>query len=184
MENEKEIINKAKKDIYYFDLLYKEYYPRINNFVYHRVNEDSVKNEIVSNVFFKAMKKIDLFRIIDSKKVAFSSWLYRIAVNEINQYYRNRKRTLKIQQNYFKNASVHYNHEEIPHVNYEIVKRNLLKLKVEDQHIIAFRYLEKISYEEISEIMNKSEGALKVKLHRALKKLKEHISRETHNEKL
>lgn len=181
LENEKEIIKKAKKDIYYFDLLYKEYYPKINNFVFHRVHEESIKNEIVSNVFFKAMNKINLFRFLDSKKVCFSSWLYRIAINEINQYYRNRKRDKKIQQNYFENNSIHYQNETIPKINYDIVKNNLCKLKIEDQHLIALRYFEKMSYAEISEIVNKSEGALKVRVHRALKKLKEYINREMKN---
>ena len=129
------------------------------------------------------MSKINLFRIIDSKRIAFSSWLYRIAVNEINQYYRNQKRQRKIQQNYFKNTEIHYNNEEIPKIDYEIVKRNMQKLKAGDQDIIALRYFEKMSYEDISEIMNKSEGALKVKLHRALNRLKEHISKESQNEK-
>lgn len=91
---------RAKKDLKEFDYLYRKYFPKINNFVFHRVNNESDRHEIVSNVFFKAMKKISLFHYLDSCKCSFSSWLYRITVNEINQFYRDQKRSRKIIDTY------------------------------------------------------------------------------------
>jgi len=175
-------IFKAKKDIREFDHLYKKYFPPINNFVYHRVNDEYVKNEIVSNVFFKAMKKLNMFRILDVNKVSFSSWLYRIAVNEINQYYRNNKREYKIQKMYEHNYIDPLAKSTKPAVTYEIVQKYLLNLPIDEQNLIALRYFEKRSYQELAEIYKKSEGALKVKLHRALKKLRNLMGKELLNE--
>jgi RNA polymerase sigma-70 factor, ECF subfamily len=176
-------IFKAKKDIREFDYFYKKYFPRINNFVFHRVYDEDVKNEIVSNVFFKAMKKLNKFRIFDVNKVTFSSWLYRIAVNEINQYFRNNKRTQKIENmckhNYLKSSEK----EEIKSISFETVKDHMLNLPVDDQNLITLRYFEKLSYQELAEIFKKSEGALKVKLHRALNKLRDLLNKELIHEK-
>ena len=100
MDKEREKVIRAKSDLKEFDYLYRKYFPKINNFVFHRVNYESDRHEIVSNVFYRAMKKLNMFRYFDSRKSSFSAWLYRIAVNEINQFYRNQKRSEKIVQMY------------------------------------------------------------------------------------
>jgi RNA polymerase sigma-70 factor, ECF subfamily len=174
-------IFKAKKDIREFDYLYRKYFPKINNFVFHRVCDEDVKNEIVSNVFFKAMKKLNMFRIFDVNKVTFSAWLYRIAVNEINQYFRNSKRHINLKNSYKHNYVEPVKDEKQP-INYEIVKNYMQNLSDTDQNLISLRYFEKQSYQELSEIFKKSEGALKVKLHRALNKLRDSMSKEFENE--
>ena len=143
----------------------------MNNFVFHRVNDEAVRNEVVSNVFFKAMKRLSLFRFLDSRKCSFSSWLYRIAVNEVNQFYRNMKRENKIRE------SVKWNTvdgEEIQ-FNYEVIKRKIAGFKTDEQNLIALRFFEKLSYREIAEIYSKKEGAIKVQMHRLLKKLRMNI---------
>ena len=156
MDQEREKVIRAKTDLKEFDYLYRKYFPKINNFVFHRVNYESDRHEIVSNVFFKAMNKLSLFRYLDSKKSSFSSWLYRIAVNEINQFYRNRKRSDKIVQMHKFN-----------------------KVDGSDMNI----NFEKLSYKELGEIYKKSEGAMKVKTHRLLSKLRESLEKEIANER-
>ena len=174
MDQEREIIKRAKKNIQDFDLLYEKYFPKINNFVFHRIYDDSIKNEIVSNVFFKAMKKLSLFRFLDSKKSSFSSWLYRIAVNEINQYYRERKREKNI---YNKVINKPDNNAE-PLINYEIVKQKMQVLNTEEQNLIALKYFEKLKHKEIAEIYKLSESNVKIRLHRAIKKLRNELKEE------
>jgi DNA-directed RNA polymerase specialized sigma24 family protein len=60
LDTERNSIIRAKKDLQEFDYLYRKYYPIMNNFIFHRVNDEAVRNEIVSNVFFKAMKRLSL----------------------------------------------------------------------------------------------------------------------------
>ena len=57
--DDKELVLKAQKDINAFDELYKKYFPLMNRFIYHKVSEEEVRRDIVSNVFFKAMKNLD-----------------------------------------------------------------------------------------------------------------------------
>jgi len=175
LDSERKTIARAKRDIKEFDILYRKYFPRINNFVYHRVIEDDlIRDEIISNVFFKAMKKIDLFRFLDSKKSSFSAWLYRIAVNEINQFYRNRKRSDKI-KNEFKINRVP---TAKSYPDFEIVRKKMTILSSEEQNLITLRFFEKMKYKEIAEILKKKENAVKVKMHRIINKLRNSLKEE------
>lgn len=177
---ERELVKRAKKDIQAFDELYRIYYPKINNFVFHRTFNEDVRNEIVSNVFFKAMKNIYRFRFLDSTRCSFSSWLYRIAISEINQYYRDRKRELKL---------VYKKIEEVPEeptvypYKFEYVKKCLTRLSPFEQNLITLKYFEKKPYKELTEIFGKKESALKVKIHRSMKKLKQILEQESTDEK-
>ena len=184
MDIEVSRIFKAKKDIREFDYLYNKYCPMINNFVFHRVGDEDVKNEIVSNVFFKAMKKLSMFRIFDVNKASFSSWLYRIAVNEINQFYRNRKRSANLKNIYKHNYTKPDENQKASPINFEMVRNYMQYLPETDKNLITLRYFEKQSYQELSEIFKKSEGALKVKLHRALNKLRDAMSKELEHEEV
>lgn len=172
MKSERELVGRAKKNIRDFDVLYERYYPMINNFVYHRVANETYRNEIVSNVFFKAMKKINLFRFYDSRKCSFSSWLYRIAVNEINQFYRNIKRDQKIADMYRNeiNHSVEKNDKK-----FELIKEKMSDFSPEEQNLISLKYFEKVKYKDLSEIFKRSEGAIKVQMHRILNKLRDNV---------
>jgi len=179
LDTEKNRIIKAKKNLQEFDYLYRKYYPIMNNFVFHRVNDEAVRNEVVSNIFFKAMKRLSLFRFLDSRKCSFSSWLYRIAVNEVNQFYRNVKREDRIRE------SVKWNTVDGDDIqfNYEIVQRKIASFKIDEKNLITLRFFEKLSYREIAEIYNKKEGAIKVQMHRLLKKLRINIEKEIENER-
>ena len=179
MDTDKNRIIKAKKDLQEFDYLYRKYYPIMNNFIFHRVYDEAVRNELVSNVFFKAMKRLSLFRFLDSRKCSFSSWLYRIAVNEVNQFYRNVKREDRIRE------SVKWNTVDGDDIqfNYEIVQRKIAVFKIDEQNLITLRFFEKLSYKEIAEIYNKKEGTIKVQMHRLLKKLRMNVEKEIENER-
>jgi RNA polymerase sigma-70 factor (ECF subfamily) len=143
------------------------------------VNEESVRNEIVSNVFFKAMKRLSIFRFYDSRNCGFSSWLYRIAINELNQYFRNRKRDKEIKKNFEWNLPA----GELIKLDFSLIEKFMIELNTSEQNLITLRFYEKLSYAEIGEILKKKEGAVKVQTHRLLKKLREKIEKEISNER-
>lgn len=177
-ESERERVLRARKDPAEFDSLYREYFPKINSFVFHRVPDEETRREVVSNVFYKAMKGMKFFSFIDSRKRSFSSWLYRIAVNEINQFYRNRRREEKLRELVVNDSfpePAHYTDDE---PDYEAVKKCIRTLPVEEQNLIVLRFFEKLSYRELAEIFNKKEGALKVRMFRTLGKLRKMLVEE------
>lgn len=76
---ENEIIEAAKNDPVQFKPLYEKYFKRIFLFVYHRVEDRDITADLTSQIFLKAMQRMHQFKF---RGLPFSSWLYRIAINE------------------------------------------------------------------------------------------------------
>ncbi|MGI8481118.1 MAG: RNA polymerase sigma factor, partial [Chthoniobacterales bacterium] len=82
---EQELVDRAKTDPQAFGILFDRYYPAIFGYVLRRVGKWNDAQDISSEVFLKAYKALWRYRWTG---VAFSSWLYRIATNEIGMYFR------------------------------------------------------------------------------------------------
>jgi len=162
---DQELVLRAKKDIAAFDQIYERNFTPIYRYVLMRVNDRDIAEEVVSNVFYKAMRKLNLFRW---RSIPFSAWLYRIAANEISNYYRRRKRGSVIADKAL--IEMEEPAESEP-MSYDFVNAYIRQLPQKDQDIIVLRFFEKKSFSEIAEITGKRENTLRVNLHRALKKL-------------
>ena len=175
--DEKEIINKAKKDYQAFDYLYEKYMPQIFQYVMFRVYNREVAEDIVSVVFFKAMKNLSLFHW---RKIPFSAWLYRIAYNEICNHAKREKKNDRMIAEYLKEeGDLTYEADfETTEKSFDFVHEYLVKLPMKDQDLITMRFFEKRSFAEIAQISGKNESTLRVNLHRALKKLESLMPKE------
>lgn len=165
---DKKLVLEAKKDINAFEELYKKYFPLMNRFVYHKVSEEEVRRDIVSNVFLKAMKNLYRFKYL--YKGAFSGWLYRIAINEVTDYYRKNGRSRKLIDEVKLNQDSIFSEDIV--INYDTLRTGLKLLSESDQNVIILRYFEKLTNREVAEVLAKKEGAVKVQVHRAMQKLK------------
>jgi RNA polymerase sigma-70 factor (ECF subfamily) len=76
VEQERELVERAKSNREAFGELYDQYYSRIFGYVLKRTANIEVAEDVTSEVFFKALKNLRQFRW---RGVPFSSWLYRIA---------------------------------------------------------------------------------------------------------
>lgn len=86
-DRERQMICNARKDPEQFDELYNTYVNSIFNFVLRRVNDTNVAEDITADTFYKALKSIKRFKF----KSSFSTYLFRIAENEIYRFYRSKK---------------------------------------------------------------------------------------------
>jgi RNA polymerase sigma-70 factor, ECF subfamily len=184
LEEEIYHIKRAKKDVKEFDYLYRKYYPKINNYIYHRVYEESVRQEIVSNIFFKAMKKLHMFTIFESKRSSFSAWLYRIAISELNQYFRDRKRDTKINDKFRWNYLPDDDDDSPENIKlkFEPIREKMKELSQDEQDLLTLRFFEKMRYKDIAEVYKKKETAIKVRVHRIMKKLRQSLEGEYNEE--
>jgi RNA polymerase sigma-70 factor (ECF subfamily) len=174
MTDEKELVLRAQKDVAAFEAVYDRYFPEVFRFVMHRTGDRDITEEVVANVFFKAMRKIGLFRW---KSIPFSAWLYRIAANEIANHYRAEKRRRNLDRSLTVESEVAPSTSEDP-FSYEFIHTYLRQLPQADQNLITLRYFEKKDYAELASIFGKRESTLRVNLHRALRKLEHLIPRE------
>jgi RNA polymerase sigma-70 factor (ECF subfamily) len=182
LEEEKHLIEAAKTDPLAFGRLYDAYYSRISNYLLHRLSHAAVAQDITSEVFFKAMTKLHTYTF---RNLSFSSWLYKIANNEIKMYYRKKERKFfslefLFEQHHFEPPdSVDIEQELIAaeealsrSQQFKKVQRQLLTLPLIYQEVLVLRFFEEKSLAEISEITGKNLNTVKSLLSRGKEKLR------------
>ena len=167
---EQTVIEIAKKSPQHFEELYNKYHEQIFYFVFNRTNDEHVSHDITSQVFLSAM--LNLYRY-QFKGVPFSSWLYRIALNECNKYFNQNKsmRNTNVDTNDLKHLTEELEQKDNEE-NIQQLLNALSKINEETLQIIELRYFEQLSFKEIGEILEITENNAKVRLYRALDKLK------------
>jgi len=179
---EKELIGRAKKDPQAFGEIFDKYYDPIFGYILKRIGDVHVSQDIVSSTFFKALDRLWQFRW---KGISISSWLYKIATNEINQYFRNNKHsaysleTLIEERGFELPADIDLLEEVIEQERelsraweWKKMRAYIERLPEKYQEVLALRYFEDKKISEISEILNKKEGTVKSLLSRAVEKLR------------
>jgi RNA polymerase sigma-70 factor (ECF subfamily) len=168
---EEQVIRDAQKNPESFRIIYEGYYKSIFRFVLHRVGDKEMTADLTSQVFLKALQKLNQFKF---KGFPFSSWLYRIAVNECNDYFRRTKRSRVVvleeehaemlYEEMFGNEALADLEAKLPLI--------LERLSIEDIQYIELRFLEERPFKEVAEIIGVSENYAKVKTYRVLDKMK------------
>lgn len=160
----------AKKKPEVFAPLYEKYYLQIFNFVYKRVQNEAVTGDLVSTVFLKAMLNIQKY---EDRGFPFSSWLYRIALNETNLFFRKNKKMIEVSLNTIELKSLE---DEILSTENEKQRKLLIEgmnmLNFDQVNLLELRFFEGRRFKEIGEILGFSEDNAKVKVYRAVKKLR------------
>ncbi|PQJ78134.1 RNA polymerase sigma factor [Polaribacter porphyrae] len=171
--NDQYYIKKVMKgDINAFTFLVDNYKNMVFSLAFKMTKSKEEAEEISQDTFIKAYKNLQKFKG-DSK---FSTWLYRIAYHtSLDAIKKNKK-----EQNTFEINEVTFN--QIKSVEYilegierkeraKVMENCLQKLPDEERSIIWMFYYDELSLKEIIEVTGLSQANLKVKLHRARKKL-------------
>jgi RNA polymerase sigma factor (sigma-70 family) len=88
-EQEREYIRQARTDPRAFAPIYDHYFPRVHAYVCYRVHEPQDAQDIVADVFFRAIRNLKRFKWRNDH--SFAAWLFRIAHNLVVDHYRNHK---------------------------------------------------------------------------------------------
>ena len=136
------------------------------------LNHDDA-NDIVQNVFIKAWTNLHNFRG-DAK---LSTWLFKIAVNESINFLNKEKHRVQGTGDSEEESSLLRNLEADSFFDGDALQLQLqeaiAKLPEKQRLVFNMRYYEEMKYEEMSEILGTSVGALKASYHHAVKKLTE-----------
>jgi RNA polymerase sigma-70 factor (ECF subfamily) len=178
---EQELIYRIKTDPKEFSILFEEYYKPVFGYVFRRTADFDLSRDIVSETFRKAFLNI---RFFSWRGISLKVWIYRIATNEMNLYFRFKKiedryiekfdfiNPQKFDQ-YIEEDRSNYQNELLKHGQYQVVVKHLKTLPVKYQEVISLRYFESKSNREISEILDKKEGTVKSLISRGLEILRE-----------
>lgn len=155
-----------------FQTLLSDYQKPIYNHIRNIVLNHDDADDVLQNTFIKVFQNLKNFKG-ESK---LFSWIYRIATNEAITFLnakakRNGMTSEDFQQKQIENltADVYFEGDEI-----QLKLQKAISLLPEKQQLVfKMRYFEEIKYEDLSEILGTSVGALKASYHHAVKKIEE-----------
>ncbi len=179
---EQELVDRAKTDPQAFGILFDRYYPAIFGYTLRRVGKWNDAQDISSEVFLKAYKALWRYHWTG---VAFSSWLYKIATNEIGMYFRRAGRApVSLNQLLDENGFEPVSSESLiaekleaerqleRHHDFLAACSRIASLPLKYQHVITLRFFEGKTIKTIAEILGKKEGTVKSLLSRGLQRLR------------
>ena len=177
--NEKEIVvllQDPARQREAFARIVKEYSEQLYWQIRRLVLTHEDANDILQNTFIKAWTNIEYFRG-DAK---MSTWLYRIALNEcltfLNKQRASQQLSIDEAETEMMNqleSDAYFDGDETQQIFLQAVKQ----LPEKQQMIFNLKYFKEMKYEEISEILGTSIGALKASYHHAVKKIESFLEK-------
>lgn len=167
---EQQLVLKAQRDESSFSSLYDRYFDGVFGFVFRRTDDENTAGDITSQVFLRALQNLKKYEF---RGLPFSALLYRIASNEINKYYRKKKRTIifSLEEERIRDL-IDEADEESKEIHIKLLVDSLNEMPTEVVEVLELRFFEEKGFKEIAFILNISESGAKMRTYRALEKLK------------
>lgn len=142
-----------------FNELYSRYSQRVFSFLSKKVKNSADAEDLLQKVFIKIHESKHLYK----SKYKFEQWLFVIARTQALDYFRANKR--------YSNKISQYQPEEM--TTSEVDMSFLKTLDSDQQELLEMKFIDELSYQEISKIVNKSEVSLRKTLSRMVGRLKD-----------
>ena len=168
--SDNEVISKSKEDLKYFACLYNRYDQRLIRYIL-KISQASYEeaSDILQESFIKVWINLNEF----DNDLKLSSWLYSIVHNETVSFCRKKK-------SYGKNNKLNIDDsnlldyyeipEDLTEEENEIITNDILNnLPRKYREVLVLKFLEKMSYEDISDVLRIPEGTVAVRINRAKK---------------
>ncbi|HAO14077.1 MAG TPA: RNA polymerase subunit sigma [Tenacibaculum sp.] len=164
--DEELMLKVAKGDLNKLSTLFDRYHVRLYNFFNKMIKDKTISEDLTQEVFMKVLKSRHTY-----KNGNFTSWIFTIARNSFtNHYQKNKRERVHLLNDDIYNQTETTNNKTEDNINY--LKNALLQLSKNDRELIVMHRFQEIKYEQIAEITGASVGSIKVKMHRAIKRLK------------
>jgi RNA polymerase sigma-70 factor (ECF subfamily) len=157
-----------------FTVLIKKYQERLYWHVRRMVVDHDDANDILQNVFIRVWKALENFK----EESQLYTWLYRIATNESLTFLENKKKRIVVRLSDVESGLVNKvrSSENFDANKLEWKLQLAIQSLPEKQKIVfSLRYYDEMPYEEMSRVLDTSEGALKASYHHAAKKIEDYI---------
>ena len=149
-----------------FGQLYDLYIDRIYRHLYYRVGNADVAEDLAAQVFLNAWRAVGRYRLTGRP---FIVWLLSIAHNLLVDYYRAKRESTSIDDVIIPSSDAD-DPVSLAEKSFAsaVMRQAIRKLKRDQQVVVVMRYIDGMEYPEIAAVLKKSEGAVRVILHRAL----------------
>lgn len=159
-------------DVGKLGILFERHHPKIYNFCLRMTGNTAASEDLVQEIFMRMLKYRETFR----GDADFLPWMYRLARNACNDHFRKAKRQpTTVGEPVFEPASDEPAADrELEHKEeVGVLRKALLALPVERREVLVLSRFEFRNYNEIAELLGCSVGAVKVRVHRAVKQLRQ-----------
>lgn len=183
----KAIIDQAQDgDQTAFSQLFDTYFEKIMGYSFRRVLDGEVAQDITANVFLKLVQNLHKFTWRHDQ--SFNGWIFRIASNEVNTYFRNQQKyrflppeeSAKVLDKWTldDNHRATIEKELDQHERYVLLHKAISRLNQREQAIIHLYYFEHLPHRAVAEALNMREGAVRTAMHRAQSHLESILTNE------
>ena len=156
-----------------FSKIYDQYVDKIYRFIFLKVNSQEIAQDLTSETFLKGWESFKNGTKIENPQ----AFLYKIARNLVIDFYREKGRVqiVSAENPFIPDPSQNLEEKTLLKSDFENIKTALVNLKEEYQDIIIWYYLDDLPISEISQMLDRTEEATRVLLHRALNALKKEV---------
>jgi RNA polymerase sigma-70 factor (ECF subfamily) len=157
---------------------YDENVSAIFRYIFLRVNSKETAQDLASEVFLRAWRQVS----VNSKQLTVNSpkaFFYKVAKNLVVDFYRSKSRKeVSLEEITIQIPSPKDDPSEKTGLELELepIKKALAQIKDDYAEVVIWHYLDELTISEIAGILDKSEGAVRVMLSRALEKVREFLS--------
>ena len=172
--SDNEIIQKSLEDLNYFACLYNRYEPKLLRYIKKiSMADPEESSDILQDAFIKMWKNLNSYD--DGLKL--SSWLYRIVHNETISFCRKKRsfgknNKLELEDIRLDDLPDDTDTEINPETRFFLTHKVLDKLALKYREVLVLKFMEKMSYEEISDVLKIPEGTVATRMNRAKKMFK------------
>jgi RNA polymerase sigma-70 factor (ECF subfamily) len=149
-----------------FAQLYEAYFDKIYRYIVIKISNKAEAEDMTQQVFLKAYQSIRSFKW---KGAPFSAWLFRIAHNQIVDFYRKKSKrpTVRLEESTVVSSDNPLRTVE-NRFDIERLRVAALQLTSSQQEVISLRFAGGLAITEVARTMGKSEGAIKALQHSAV----------------
>ncbi len=170
IRKENEIVERSKSDPRAFGELYEKYFDRIYYYILRQIDDEETAGDLCSQTFVNVLNHLSKYEF---RGLPFSAWIYKIAANEINKFYRKNKGKKIYSLEEIKVRELVERTDE--DWDEEIIQRLLAYLKdlpTDMLQVLELRFFEDKDFKEIAFILDITESGAKMRTYRALDKLR------------
>lgn len=153
-------------------LLFERYHKRLFNFLARMTNDRELAEDLTQNVFLRIIRYRNSYR----PGLKFQSWIYQVARNVFSDHYqaakKNKPNTMDVEK--IGESLADENESQRLDEQEKILHRSMALLNDEQRELLVLTRFQHMKYEEVAELMDTTVANIKVKVHRAISKLREH----------